>query len=89
MHEVTEECMPWHCASCHEDHMAGPKLYVSCSECGHIYRSPSTLWWAQLREVWRCRKVWGGLKAYIPALIANVFQRARKIHTCPLCASDL
>lgn len=43
-------CTPlFHCHSHHVDE-AEDRVFVSCGECGHVYRYAGSMWWAYLRE---------------------------------------
>lgn len=90
-HGPTNACSAVHCHSCNVDEPGTG--YITCPECGHLYRTAGALRRAYRRSVWERRR-WArevlsldGLGWAEVALRALTI-RARDIHFCQECLHD-
>jgi hypothetical protein len=82
-HQPTTECLPVHC---HWHNVDEPGTgYISCPECGHLYRTPGELRRAYRRHM-LTRPNWG--VPLWPRLWAALTVRASRITFCQECIHD-
>lgn len=82
-HEPTDTCLPDHCYW-HDVDEPGAG-YITCGECGHLYRTAR-----ELRRAYR-RQVLGGRSWGVPLswrLWKALTARARSIYFCQMCIHD-
>lgn len=84
-HEPTDACADWHCYSHNVDELSGG--YIRCLECGHVYLHRRSLWWANVRGVWKLRQ-YGSLPRMLLWTFWTMFERPDKIVFCQECLHD-
>ncbi|HEU4422104.1 MAG TPA: hypothetical protein VFR67_06135 [Pilimelia sp.] len=98
-HDPTDRCALIHCYA-HDIDEPGHG-YLTCPECGHLYRTPSELRRAYLRESWRTLRYewstdprvgpltrWAVRRDALICAVGGLFRPAGRISFCQYCLVD-